>query len=291
MIALPAPAHALIEATLRGARLSARDRAVVRAELEAHFLDGLDAGVQLDELVRSYGDPCLAGSLIARAKRRSRAGVGTWLMGASAAAAIIYSTAVLRLATAPAPVVGVSLDREAETVLQHVWRAQGLLVRADGVLGSFAIAAELRARHSLWAEIESLLLLERTFRAGDSLLAPNDRVALSDSLAALNDREALSLRRVVIDATRPQLVDRLYGRNGRVDRAGLRLVLRTKGVERPTAKAVLVEPLYFAPRLSRAEVQRMVDEAIGRRSRDVEAAATALTARLHSPLSTPRASR
>ena len=280
MTPLPARANALVDATIASARLPATQRAVVRAELESHFLDGLDAGTPLDELVRAYGDPLLAGSLIARATRRSRAGLGTWLMWVSAALALAYAGGVVRLQSAPPPPRGSMLDREAEAVIANVQRAELLLASAEGVPHSFAIAADLRARHTLWAETESVVLLDRTLRAADSLLGERARAELADSLVALAARETLVPRRAVIEPALGALTDRLFGRDGRLDRAGLRLLQRTKGVAQPSVTASLFEPFYFAPSRSRADVRRTVETAVGRRLTRADSAARALTVRV-----------
>ncbi|HUQ82932.1 MAG TPA: hypothetical protein VM076_17400 [Gemmatimonadaceae bacterium] len=281
MTPLPARAHALVDATIARAGLPATHRAVVRAELEAHFLDGLDAGASLDDLLCSYGDPLLAGSLIARATRRSRAGLGAWLMTASAVVALAYAGGVLRLQSAPSSPAGTALDREAEAVIASVQRAEDLLLAgAEGVAQSYAIAADLRARHTLWAETESVVLLERTLRAADLLLGERARAALADSLAALAERETLAPRRAVIQPALGALTERLFGRDGRVDRAGLRLLRRTKGVTHPSVTASLLEPFYFAPSLSPAEIRRAVEAAVDRRLARADSAARVLAGRV-----------
>jgi len=279
---LPPAARTLVDATLAQARLTPRDRAAVRAELEAHFHDGLRAGNDLESLVRSYGDPLVVGALIGRAKRRSRLGIGTLILSASAAVAILYAVAVFRLErAAPPPSTDAALEREAAIVLERVDYASRLLGRADGIVESYSIAAGLRARHTLWAETESLVLLEKTLRAADSLSDAATRATLRDSLAALAERESLQPRRAVIDSVRLLLVDRLFGREGRVDRAGLTLLRRTKGVEHPSAAAVLLEPVYFAPRLTRLRLRHMVDASIKRRLDLASSAGAALVARVH----------
>jgi hypothetical protein len=205
-------------------------------------------------------------------------------MAAGAAFAIVYAGAVARLETAPAPPTGLALDREAAAVTERVRRADELLHQARDIGRSYAIAVELRARHTLWAETESVLLLERMTRAADSLLDESARAALADSLRVLEAREALVPRRSVIDSGRVLLVDRLYGRDGRIDRAGLRLLQRTKGVPRPDARALLLEPLYFAPRLSRTEVRRTVDAIVDGRVMRARAAGELLVHRLRSDM-------
>lgn len=279
---LPPAARALVDATLARARLRGRERAAVRAELESHFRDGLDRGVGLEQLIESYGDPVVAGALIGRAKRRARSGVDAWAIAASAVLALVYIAAVVRLemAAAPPSSVAIALDQEAATVVHRVELAEDGLGTARGVLESFAIAADLRARHTLWAETESIILLDRTFRAADSLLDASGRAALADRLAHLAARETLRARRTVIDRARPVLVERLYGRNGRLDHSGLKLLQRTKGVDRLTIGAALLEPLYFAPRRSRAWIRRAVDAYVGSRLRRADAASASLAARL-----------
>ena len=282
MVPLPPAARALVDATLERAGLTSRERETVRAELEAHFHDGLRAGADLESLVRSYGDPQVVGALIGRAKRRSRAGIGALLLAAGAVIAILYAAAVFRLESAPAPGTDAVLEREAAAVLERVDYASRLLDHADGIVESYSIAAALRARHTLWAETESLVLLDRTLRAADSLSDERTRAALRDSLAALASRETLQPRHAVIDSARPVLLARLFGRDGRVDRAGLTLLRRTKGVERPSAAAVLLEPLYFAPRVTHLRLRRIVDAYIERRLDLATTAGAALTARIHS---------
>jgi hypothetical protein len=65
-----------------------------------------------------------------------------------------------------------------------------------------------------------------------------------------------------------------------VDRAGLRLLQRTKGVEHPSVKASLLEPFYFAPSRSRAAVRRMVEASVRRRLTRADSAARTLAVRV-----------
>ncbi len=69
---LPPQAGELIIGVVKRTRLWRLEKASVAEELIAHFADGLEADVAVDELVRSFGDPGSAAQLIRRAKRRQR---------------------------------------------------------------------------------------------------------------------------------------------------------------------------------------------------------------------------
>ena len=106
---LPPDVDALVEAVVAGARLRPRERALVRAELEDHFLEALASRRGADAAVREFGDPSLAAMLIGRARRRNRNGAERLLRSASIAAACLASAIALpygysawRLGAAPA---------------------------------------------------------------------------------------------------------------------------------------------------------------------------------------------
>lgn len=69
---LPPPLAALIETTVKSARLWPNERADVARELVSHFTDGLSAGTPAGVLARDFGDPAAAARLITRARRRLR---------------------------------------------------------------------------------------------------------------------------------------------------------------------------------------------------------------------------
>jgi hypothetical protein len=84
--------------------------------------------------------------------------------------------------------------------------------------------------------------------AADSLLSPDVRASFLDGLRALSREEGLAPRLDVIRQTVPVLIDGLYGRDGRMDRAGLALLRRMQGVAEPSPGAMLLAPLPW-PRL------------------------------------------
>jgi len=176
--------------------------------------------------------------------------------------------------------MGTGLDHEAQQVADLVARAQSQLHSPHGVWESYAIAVDLRRRHSLWSEPASIVLLDELAAAADSLLAPPERTKLADSLRMLDATESLLPRQDVVRATIPSLVSRLYSRNGRVDRAGLRLLQRTKGVASPALSALLLEPLYFARPVSRRELEQMVQFIVKTRVAHATAVGQRLKARL-----------
>jgi hypothetical protein len=272
-------ARDLVGATLAAARLAPRDRAAVGAELEQHFLDGLDAGVPLAELIGTFGDPASTAALIRRAKRRCRPLIPAGVGGAAVLAAVGYALAVLRLHTAPIAGSAPALEAEARDVAERVAFAQSTLDSPGGVREGFDAAAALRSRHTLWSETASLILLDRAMSAADSILAPAERDGLRDSLRILEQRESLVPRRQIISAALPALIGRLYGTNGRIDADGLRLLQRTKGVTRPSYWALLLEPFYFARVLSRAELRQEVDRLVTTRVSRAEDAGRRLAAR------------
>jgi hypothetical protein len=69
---LPKPAADLIRRVVKRTRLWRLERAGVADELVAHFADGMEAGSNVEQLIKSFGDERVAAKLIRRAKRRSR---------------------------------------------------------------------------------------------------------------------------------------------------------------------------------------------------------------------------
>ena len=82
---LPPDVRAFVSEVVEASGLDLPDRHDVERELEAHFEDGLEAGVAADELMRRFGDPASAAVTIARARerraRRNRATRGGGEMG------------------------------------------------------------------------------------------------------------------------------------------------------------------------------------------------------------------
>jgi len=69
---LPKPAADLIRRVVKRTRLWRLEKAAVVDELVAHFADGLAAGSNVEQLIKSFGDERVASKLIRRAKRRGR---------------------------------------------------------------------------------------------------------------------------------------------------------------------------------------------------------------------------
>lgn len=69
---LDASTRGLILDVVKRTKLWSEERADVTRELIAHFLDGRDAGVTTDKLIRLFGDPTAAAALIRNGKIRNR---------------------------------------------------------------------------------------------------------------------------------------------------------------------------------------------------------------------------
>ena len=270
---LPHEARALVHATLAAARLPAREAAVVRQELESHFLDGLDAGVPIAVLAARFGDPAVTARLIREAKGRGRSMWKLGVLHAAAVAAACYVLAVARLHSAPAGEPQPDIEREARLVAELVASAEASLETPDGVRSSFAVAMRLRDRGSFWSDAGGIELLERTLAAGEGMLPCAELAALRAAVAAEAGARGLRPRRAMANAVVPRLVERIHGEHGRADRDALRLLQRTKGIAEPGAKALLLEPLYFAAARSRAEVQADVQRLVTARLTRAERAA------------------
>ncbi len=67
---LPEEAGKLILQTVRQTRLTPGEQGCVAEELIAHFADGLEAEVSLDDLIGQFGDTKTTATLIRRAKER-----------------------------------------------------------------------------------------------------------------------------------------------------------------------------------------------------------------------------
>ena len=69
---LPEEAKGLISRVVHRTRLFRLEKVAVASELTSHFMDGLEAGTAVAELVERFGDERVAALLIRRAKRRGR---------------------------------------------------------------------------------------------------------------------------------------------------------------------------------------------------------------------------
>lgn len=277
---LPPDAREIVDAVLARARLRTHDRRAVRLDLESHFLDGLDAGVPLHELIDRFGDPAVVAPLIHRARRGGVHVAIKVSLVAAAVSASLYAIALVRLHAIPVANPTPALEGEAQYVAESVSRAHAALASRAGILGAFEVASALRARRSLWSETASLLLLDRVMAASDSLSTEVERQQLLDSLRMLAGRETLIARDAIIANAVPRVVDRVHGSGGRVDRGALRMWLHTKGVLDASAWVTLLEPIYFGRAASLAETHFRVTELIGTRVRAADIASRQLLARL-----------
>jgi hypothetical protein len=70
---LPEELKGVVQEVTRRTGLWRSEKVEVAQELIAHFYDGLDAGVAVEELIKRFGDVATAAKLIKRAKKRGRA--------------------------------------------------------------------------------------------------------------------------------------------------------------------------------------------------------------------------
>jgi hypothetical protein len=272
---LPPLLNDLVERTLASARLSGRQEEQVRAELEAHFIDGLGTGATPAALATSFGNADVAGALIGRASRRTRVARLRRLAGPMTCLSGCYLVAALLVHTAPDTPGGERLAQSAAVVARRVTEAEAALEQQRFIEG-YHIAAGLRGERTYWSETASILLLDRISRSADSVPS----VAwLRDSLVALEGREGLAPRRAIIEAAKPLLVDGVYGRGGRIGAHGRQLLVFSKGGTGLSLGAVLLEPLYFALPVSRQRVERLVTQISDARVAASLAAASDLASR------------
>ena len=93
---LPTDATECVRRVMSKLRLWPGERADVASELIAHFIDGIDAGRSIEELVANFGDPSRTAALITRAKKRQRGcGWRSLQLLAGTAIALIVSYSVL----------------------------------------------------------------------------------------------------------------------------------------------------------------------------------------------------
>ncbi|HET8623447.1 MAG TPA: hypothetical protein VFM14_07780 [Gemmatimonadales bacterium] len=260
---LPIEAARLIEQVVRAARLPPSQANRVRADLVAHFHDGLDRRVPVGELIASFGDPGDVASLIRAARPTPRRSLAHYGLAASIAMVAAYGLAFARVASFPASEAPRSLDAELAAVAAITASAEHALGTPAGVETSFEIARELTAAGSLWRRAAGVVLLETTLRAGDSVLSVESR-------RELLTRVEHELRRPVADAAtvaeaKQALGERLLGNEGRMDQGRLRVLRLAKGVVHPELSARLLEPIYFSRGVGPAELHAMAEQLVRRK--------------------------
>jgi hypothetical protein len=260
---LPVEAARLVEHVVQAARLSPSQADRVRADLEAHFHDGLERRIPIGELVASFGDPGIVASLIRTARPNPRRSLARYGLAAGIALVAAYGLAFARVAAFPASDAPRSLDTELAAIAATVASAERGLGTSAGIEMSFEIARELAAATSLWKRAAGVVLVETTLRAGDSVLSV-------DSRRELLTRIGNELRRPVADAatiaeTEQALAGRLSGNEGRMDQGRLRVLRLAKGVAHPELFARLLEPIYFSHGVGPAELQALAEQLVRRR--------------------------
>ena len=260
---LPVEAAKLVEQVVRAARLSPTQAHRVRADLEAHFHDGLDRCMPVGELIASFGDPGIVASLIRTARPNPRRSLARYGLAAGIALVAAYGLAFARVASFPASDAPRSLDTELAAIAATVASAERGLGTAAGVETSFEVARELTAASSLWKRAAGVVLLETTLEAGDSVLSAETRCELLT-------RVEEELRRPVADETtvaqaERALAERLLGNDGRMDQGRLQVIRLAKGVLNPELSARLLEPIYFSRGVASVELHAMAEQLVRRR--------------------------
>lgn len=140
---LPAAVEGRLREIVRRTGLSWVERSAVAAELAAHFRDGLDRGVSVDDMLGAFGDARAAARLIRRAKIRCRPAwwhaldrFGWCIIWLIAAAVVLYAVQSVRLSWAAPKIeryyvaewnAAVREIPDADRALPHYLSALGML--------------------------------------------------------------------------------------------------------------------------------------------------------------------
>ncbi len=300
---LPSPAADRVAESVAASRLTRREADEVARELSAHFEDGLARGRALDDLLREFGDPALAGPLIgASVRRRRRAGRHTVRLAEAFTALVLaaYLVSFARLhARAPEAAMdahnkgsrhallaawsgaGPSPEAEIRYGRSRLAAARDLASRglgseaAGALLDAVATARAISAGPSPSHELAALRLAAEAASAAVDLPAahsgdfsPSARARMDSGIAALRTNP-IAWRPEKVRAAFHDLASSMYtaGEGGRLTAAGLRLYQAWKGKTRPGLQALLLEPAYFANPARRgeavAELDRFLDLAGG----------------------------
>jgi hypothetical protein len=279
-VTLPVEAARLIEQVVRSAGLSPSQADRVRSDLEAHFHDGLDRRIPVRELIASFGEPGTVASLIRHTTRRTRYG---WLSryGLAAGIAVLaYGVALAQVASFPVSGPRSELDAELAAIAATVAGAEHSLRNRTEVEASFEIARDLTVAGTLWKRVAGVVLLEKTLRAGDSLLTAGAQQRLL-ALVRENLQSPVADEAGVAKA-QMALALRLAGSQGRMDQDRLRLLRLAKGVGDRAWSAWLLEPIYFSRALDPAELHAIAAQLVLRRVAAAEQARQRLLHRLAS---------
>ena len=257
---------ALIEQTLRHARLRGTQRARVARELRAHVEDALDVGVPLAEIAAGFGDPEIVGSLIRRHPpvRRSRSLDAAVRAGCTAATvlglalAFTYVQTASRLETfrrSSPPNSGLdSLARVAQTKRRIVAALDASRDETANALATIDTAVATARRLSRSVDLfEQAIGAEISLEVLDASNTIATRGALSDAerVHLATGLRSLVATGVPVDSTRErawiaEVARRSFDGEHRPTAEGLRVAQAMKGVRRPTLRARLLEPLLFA---------------------------------------------
>jgi hypothetical protein len=258
----------------RGLRASERED--IRREMEAHFLDGLRAGLSEEELLGSFGDPRPAAKLIVRGKQRARPlawklshQMGTALGLAFVMLCALYTWSAIRLYTIqPRQIASYDQDvppaEHAQLLVAEArqYTAAGHSeVAASRLAAAISIATHLRDQPSLKRENSAFSILHTASAQTITLLrkvpgaSSHPNVALLDTelRAFLHSGKGVRVR--AIRATLDELIARMYANNGRLTGRGLHLYQAMRGKTHPGFRALALEPLYFLSPAEASEVE------------------------------------
>jgi hypothetical protein len=275
---LPIEAARLVDHVVRAARLPPSQADRVRADLEAHFHDGLERRIPIGELIASFGAPDTVASLIRHTtKQDGYRTLSRCALAAGLAVTVAYGIAFARVATYPTSGQR-ELDAQLTAVVTTVARAERGLHTGTDVEPAFEIARQLTHSGSLWERVAGFVLLEKAIHAGDSLLT----AAANQRLLALvrDDLRSRVANDETIAAAEQALLSRLVGSQGRMDQDRLRLLRMAKGFADRAWSARLLEPVYFSRALEPAEVRAVAVHLVRQRVAAAEKARQALLRRL-----------
>ncbi|MEE9268934.1 MAG: hypothetical protein V3V49_01600 [Candidatus Krumholzibacteria bacterium] len=281
---LPEPAVRVIRRVVQRARLWSGEQRDVLDELVAHFLDGIEAGAPVEQLVAAFGEADRTAALIHHAKQRLRpplwkavrhaavALVGLCLLGGFAYVSSAVSLYFYRppATSSPAQLAGFSERLEARPVPEEPV-ALDLIEEArtaarvgsterfhDGVMAALAIASELLAKGDIASDRSGALVERQTAAAvldavGSGWVDPSDRW-----MQRIAERLKRPIRLAGSRLAFAELVEQMYTRNsdgnGHLTGTGIALVRDLKKWHRPSLVDRMMEPIWYGVPASRDQV-------------------------------------
>ncbi len=279
--ALPPAAAALVDRSITASGLPRREAEEVALELSAHFEDALEKGRNLEELMRDFGSPALAGPLIGRSVRRRRRGDRALWHLAEAVTGLVLAAYLVSFARlhASGPEFSAGPDSGAATrAALAAWSEpepplDAQLLRARSGLAAARLDAVRGNGHEAVRALSDAIETARGLSdgpspaddlaalrlAGEAAAAAADIPAAHPDAFTASDRRRLEARLAALranpigwraDKVRSafrELASWMYtpGDAGRLTARGLRLYQAWKGKTRPGPAALLLEPAYF----------------------------------------------